>query len=245
MDFEHSAKAQDYIGRLQDFMDSHVFPAEQAYEEYRNEKGRDDHTLPPVVEELKAEAAELKARRGPLGADLPEALLALYERLREQKDGVGAAALRAGDPAGAGRLLAEALRLWRGEPVADALRLHDVRLAARIDLLAASAECGAVAEHVAELTELADEHPLDERLGALRMRALAESGRQAEALAAYETLRSALDDELGAMPSAVLQEAHLAVLRGEVAVAGLDRVDDLRVLAGEAADDRDGIRERP
>jgi acyl-CoA dehydrogenase len=56
VDFEHSAKAQDYIGRLQDFMDTHVFPAEKAYEDYRNEKGRDDHTLPPVVEELKAEA---------------------------------------------------------------------------------------------------------------------------------------------------------------------------------------------
>ena len=35
MDFEHSAKAQDYIGRLQDFMDTHVLPAEKAYEEYR------------------------------------------------------------------------------------------------------------------------------------------------------------------------------------------------------------------
>jgi acyl-CoA dehydrogenase len=56
VDFEHSAKAQDYIGRLQDFMDTHVFPAEKAYEEYREAKGRDDHTLPPVVEELKAEA---------------------------------------------------------------------------------------------------------------------------------------------------------------------------------------------
>ncbi|MCW2679837.1 MAG: acyl-CoA dehydrogenase domain protein [Frankiales bacterium] len=56
MDFEHSAKAQDYLGRLQDFMDSHVFPAERAYEEYRREKGPEDHTLPPVVEELKVEA---------------------------------------------------------------------------------------------------------------------------------------------------------------------------------------------
>lgn len=46
-------------------------------------------------EELKAEAAELKARREPLVAELPEALLSLYDRLREQKDGVGAAALRA------------------------------------------------------------------------------------------------------------------------------------------------------
>jgi predicted ATPase/DNA-binding SARP family transcriptional activator len=156
------------------------------------------------------EAAGYRLALTPDAVDAPR-----FERLARE----GAAALRAGDPAGAGRLLAEALGLWRGEPVADALRLQDVRLAARIDLLAAAAERGAVAEHVAELTELADEHPLDERLGALRMRALAESGRQAEAFAAYETLRSALDDELGAMPSAVLQEAHLAVLRGEVAVA--------------------------
>jgi acyl-CoA dehydrogenase len=56
VDFEHSAKAQDYLGRLQDFMDTHVFPAERAYEEYRREKGPEDHTLPPVVEELKVEA---------------------------------------------------------------------------------------------------------------------------------------------------------------------------------------------
>ena len=56
MDFEHSAKAQDYLGRLQDFMDSRVFPAEQEYEAYRREKGPQDHTLPPVVEELKVEA---------------------------------------------------------------------------------------------------------------------------------------------------------------------------------------------
>jgi uncharacterized protein len=46
-------------------------------------------------EELKQEAATLRTRRDQLVADLPEPLLSLYERLREQKDGVGAAALRA------------------------------------------------------------------------------------------------------------------------------------------------------
>ena len=56
MDFEHSAKAQDYLGRLQDFMDTRVFPAEGEYEEYRRKMGPEDHTLPPVVEELKEEA---------------------------------------------------------------------------------------------------------------------------------------------------------------------------------------------
>jgi acyl-CoA dehydrogenase len=58
VDFEHSAKAQDYLGRLQDFMDTRVFPAEAEYEAYRREKGPEDHTLPPVVEELKVEARE-------------------------------------------------------------------------------------------------------------------------------------------------------------------------------------------
>jgi acyl-CoA dehydrogenase len=56
VDFEHSAKAQDYLGRLQDFMDTKVFPAEHEYEEYRRKMGPEDHTLPPVVEELKEEA---------------------------------------------------------------------------------------------------------------------------------------------------------------------------------------------
>jgi acyl-CoA dehydrogenase len=56
VDFDPSPKAQDYLDRLQAFMDEKVFPAEVEYERYRNEKGRDDHTLPPVVEELKAEA---------------------------------------------------------------------------------------------------------------------------------------------------------------------------------------------
>ncbi len=56
MDFALSPKAEEYLGRLQSFMDERVFPAEQAYEDYRRDKGYGDHSLPPVVEELKAEA---------------------------------------------------------------------------------------------------------------------------------------------------------------------------------------------
>ncbi|HEY8482730.1 MAG TPA: acyl-CoA dehydrogenase family protein, partial [Spirillospora sp.] len=58
MDFGLSERAQDYLGRLQEFMDSHVYPAEPVYEAQRAElraAGREHH-LPPVVEELKAEA---------------------------------------------------------------------------------------------------------------------------------------------------------------------------------------------
>ncbi|MQA84948.1 MAG: acyl-CoA dehydrogenase [Streptosporangiales bacterium] len=56
MDFELSTKAKDYLTNLQDFMDSHVYPAEPAYHGWRRERGYGNHELPPIVEELKVEA---------------------------------------------------------------------------------------------------------------------------------------------------------------------------------------------
>jgi acyl-CoA dehydrogenase len=56
VDFDLSPKAKDYLGRLQSFMDEKVYPAEESYETYRREAGYGDHTVPPVVNELKAEA---------------------------------------------------------------------------------------------------------------------------------------------------------------------------------------------
>lgn len=53
-----SDKGQDYFNRLTDFMVEHVFPAEASYDAYREEKGPKDHTVPPVVEELKKLAKE-------------------------------------------------------------------------------------------------------------------------------------------------------------------------------------------
>ena len=54
MDFAMSAKGQEYHDKLTEFMVEHVFPAEAAYDAYREEKGPKDFTVPPVVEELKA-----------------------------------------------------------------------------------------------------------------------------------------------------------------------------------------------
>jgi acyl-CoA dehydrogenase len=54
MDFEPSAKAQEYQARLQQFMDEQVYPAEAVYTAWRREN--DPHALPPIVEELKAQA---------------------------------------------------------------------------------------------------------------------------------------------------------------------------------------------
>lgn len=53
-----SAKASDYLRRLSDFMTEHVVEAEAEYDKYRHEAGPDDHTVPPVVEQLKIKAKE-------------------------------------------------------------------------------------------------------------------------------------------------------------------------------------------
>jgi len=58
MDFALSARGQDYLDRLQAFMDSHIYPAEALYHEQREKLGYNNHELPPVIEELKAEARE-------------------------------------------------------------------------------------------------------------------------------------------------------------------------------------------
>jgi acyl-CoA dehydrogenase len=56
LDLRPSEKALELRTKLVDFMHSHVFPAEHAYEEYREQVGPKDSTVPPVVEELKVEA---------------------------------------------------------------------------------------------------------------------------------------------------------------------------------------------
>lgn len=56
MDFEHSAKAKEYQEKMWDFMESHVFPAEKTWNEWRAAAGHDNHELPPVMNELKTEA---------------------------------------------------------------------------------------------------------------------------------------------------------------------------------------------
>jgi predicted ATPase/DNA-binding SARP family transcriptional activator len=117
----------------------------------------------------------------------------------------------------------EALALWRGPALADAgdfagpfaRRLADLRLEATVAQLTEQFAAGTV--RVGELESLVAEHPLHEKLTGLLMRALAVTGRQADALAAYEALRGRLADELGIDPGPELQAVHLAVLRGEIA----------------------------
>lgn len=134
----------------------------------------------------------------------------------------GARALRDGDPAEAAALLQDALSLWRGSALADAGperdsaagRLEQLRIDARVDLAMAELRRGEPERAIEELEALRAEHRLDERIAAALVTAFAAAGRQADALLAYERIRTALADELGVDPSSELQAAHLAVLRG-------------------------------
>ncbi len=71
MDFALSPRAQDYLARMQEFMDDEVYPAESVYARQREEliASGQPHVLPQVVEELKASARS----RGLWNLFLPDA----------------------------------------------------------------------------------------------------------------------------------------------------------------------------
>ncbi|MFJ5804729.1 AfsR/SARP family transcriptional regulator [Streptomyces sp. NPDC093093] len=123
------------------------------------------------------------------------------------------------DPAAAAALYDEALALWRGpalaslpDPAGESARWEAVRADARRGRLAAALALGEAERILPELTALCVEHPLDEPLRALRIRALDAAGRPAEALAAYEDARRDLADRLGADPGPELRALHAALL---------------------------------
>ncbi len=136
------------------------------------------------------------------------------------------AAARDVAPAEAEARLADALALWRGpalgevasEPFArpSAARLDELRLAAEEARIDAGLALGRHQALVPEVEALVAAHPLREGLTAQLMVALYRSGRQADALRAFERTRAALVDELGLSPSADLVALEGAVLRQEV-----------------------------
>jgi acyl-CoA dehydrogenase len=56
MHFEHNARTRELLGRLQDFMNARVYPAEPVYHEQLRSFGADRWRIPPILEELKREA---------------------------------------------------------------------------------------------------------------------------------------------------------------------------------------------
>jgi len=117
----------------------------------------------------------------------------------------------AGQPA-ATRIAAldEALALWRGPALvefadqawaeAEASRLDELRLSAVEARFQAMLDAGQHAMAVPDLEAAVAEHPLREQRTALLVLALYRSGRQADALRAYERTRAHLAEELGLDP---------------------------------------------
>jgi len=148
--------------------------------------------------------------------------LARFEQLTERARAEAEPRRRAG-------LLAEALGLWRGDPLAEfrrepfaevaAARLGELRLEAVAQRIDAELALGQDEALVAELRALVSLEPLREPLRAQLMLALYRSGRQAEALQVYREGRATLVDELGIEPGPQLQELERAILRQDAALA--------------------------
>ncbi|MER7736194.1 BTAD domain-containing putative transcriptional regulator [Streptomyces erythrochromogenes] len=147
-----------------------------------------------------------------LAAEREDVDLYRFERLAR-------AGAEAGDPAEAAARYEEALALWRGpaladlpDPAAEAARWDAVRMEARRGRLAAALALGEAERSLPELTALCAQQPLDEPLQALRIRALRDAGRPAEALSAYDDVRRSLADRLGTDPGPALRALHAELL---------------------------------
>ena len=125
--------------------------------------------------------------------------------------------------------LREGLALWHGAALADlaeepfagpeAARLEELRLQALEERIESDLECGRHQELVADVETLLAEEPLRERLWGQLMTALYRSGRQADALAAYQQARGLLAERLGLAPGEELRLLEQKILRQELEAA--------------------------
>jgi DNA-binding SARP family transcriptional activator/tetratricopeptide (TPR) repeat protein len=147
----------------------------------------------------------------------------------------------------AGKLLREALDLWRGAALAgidsravrhQAAVLDEQRATAIEDWLDLELDDGHDRDLVAELSGLVEQFPLRERLRAQFMLALHRAGRSADALTEYRRACDLFRDQLGIDPGPVLHDLHRRILLGKVAGprslrAGLVAIDSLPRAVGD------------
>jgi DNA-binding SARP family transcriptional activator len=125
--------------------------------------------------------------------------------------------------------LGAALALWRGPALADVpdgssdraavIRLELRRITVVVEYARTLLRTGRAEQAVQVLSRAVESHPLDERVIGTWIEALAATGRQADALDAYERLRLRLRDEMGTDPGRALSQALTRVLRHELAPA--------------------------
>ncbi|MGW7683998.1 BTAD domain-containing putative transcriptional regulator [Kribbella sp. NPDC054772] len=115
---------------------------------------------------------------------------------------------------------ADAVALWRGDTDVDSVAANPLYVAISNEYTAAVRAFATLARDLREperalerLRSLTARHALDEPLHVELIQSLAASGRQADALAAYDGIRSALAEQLGIDPGERLRAVHLDVLR--------------------------------
>ena len=128
----------------------------------------------------------------------------------------------------------DALALWQGEALSDfstehwatveAVRLAELRLAARTERAQIALALGRHLEVIGDLEPLVSHDPTLESLAGLLMVALYRGGRQAEALAVYTRTREVLDESLGLEPSVSLRSLHERVLRQDASLGAQPEV---------------------
>jgi len=137
----------------------------------------------------------------------------------------GEEALRQGDSAAGAELLGEALRLWRGTPLAGlelnpgmearVAALEERRRSVESKWIKARLALGEHGDVVPNLRTMIYERPLDESLWCMLASALHSVGRREEALAACSDARTALVERLGLEPGPDLKQVQRAVLNGD------------------------------
>ncbi|MCV7154758.1 BTAD domain-containing putative transcriptional regulator [Mycolicibacterium pyrenivorans] len=128
------------------------------------------------------------------------------------------------DPAAAAQLFDEALELWHREAFVslDTPWVNEVRTSLSVEHLSVQLDrndvllqVGRHAELLGRLAEAVKVNPLDERLAGQLMLAQYRSGRQADALDIYRTMRERLVEELGVDPGPSLRAVHRRILDGD------------------------------
>ncbi len=143
--------------------------------------------------------------------------------------------------------LRTALELWRGTalngipgPYAESQRerLNELRMSALERQAEVALHLGGYRELVGELAVLVERHPLREGLHRMLITALFRSGRQAEALAAFDRARETIVEQSGLEPGPELLALRRRVVDGDPSLRHQDRPEPhrpVRALPGRPA----------
>jgi basic membrane lipoprotein Med (substrate-binding protein (PBP1-ABC) superfamily)/DNA-binding SARP family transcriptional activator len=139
------------------------------------------------------------------------------------------------DPGASVESFHAALGYWRGRPFGDladepslvpeVARLEELRLVAAEGKAEADLALGDGGRVLSDLGRLIAGNPLRERMRALQMQALVSQGRNAEALQAFQDLRTTLAEELGIEPSEGLQRLEEEILTRTPTAATVAQTD--------------------